>query len=430
MSNYSYVAIDPQGAVMRGTLEVADQSEALRRIKEMGFFPTKVLAANEKKRRLAGPLSRPRSALARPALALPGFSRGIKPRLLAVFTRQLATLVEAGMPLLRSLRILEEQAEHSRVKRVIGELSFAIESGSSLGEALAMQPRVFSGLYISMVRAGEVAGALEVTLGRLAEFIEKGQKIKGKVKAAMVYPCAVLLVSGGVVTLLMTYVVPRFKAVFEGLVGSQAMPAFTMFIFNLSEAIQRRFPLILAAGAGLAAGLTFGLKTESGRQIFDRLKLTLPVLGPVFRKVAISRFTRTLGTLVSSGVPILQALSIVKETAGNKVISRLIGVVHENVKQGEPMAPTLKASSIFPAMVAGMVDVGEETGALPEMLMKVADNYDSEVDNAVGAITSLLEPVMILLLAVVVGSIVIAMFLPLIILLNGPPQGSGGSGDF
>jgi type IV pilus assembly protein PilC len=443
--DYTYVAVDPRGHEARGLLEATDQSEALRRIKEMGLFPTKVAAKSGQsavrsgdstvpaastggsKTRTRSPAI-PRHGLLRYSIAFGPFSpfRALPSAHLAVFTRQLATLVEAGLPLLRGLRLLQEQEESRRLKRIIGELSMAIESGSSLAEALAAYPKVFNGLYVSMVRAGEISGALESTLKRLAEFMEKAQKIRGKVKSALFYPCAVLCVAAGVVSLLLIYVLPRFKTVFVDLGNGQPLPSFTRFVFGISDAVAHH--ALWAAGLlGVAAvGMGLLLRTSAGRLCFDRCKLAAPVVGSLFRKLAISRLSRTLGTLMANGVPILQALTIVKDTARNVVVSNLVSLVHENVKQGEPIAPTLKASSIFPAMVAGMVDVGEQTGALPDMLMKVADIYDEEVDNATAALTSLLEPIMIVFLAVVVGSIVIAMFLPLIALYTGGGIQNGG----
>jgi type IV pilus assembly protein PilC len=417
MSNFAYVAVDPNGSEMRGTLEVADQAEALRRIKEMGLFPTRILGARTGK----GQAQIAKTGLGQKSrgLSIPLLGGRVKPAVLAVSTRQLATLVEAGMPLLRSLRTLHEQEGNRTLKRILGELALAIENGSSLAEAMTAHPKVFNRLYVNMVRAGEVSGALETTLRRLAEFVEKGQRLKGKVKAAMVYPCTVLLVAAGILVLLMTFVVPRFQQVFTGLLEGRALPAFTRFVFNLSDAITHHLPAAAGIVATVVALFLLTLQTGWGRRCFDQLKLVLPLLGPLFRKLAISRFARTLGTLMNNGVPILQALTIVKETAGNEVIAKLISTVHDNVKQGDPMAPTLKASSIFPAMVAGMVDVGEQTGALPDLLMKVADSYDEEVDNAASALTSVLEPIMILFLAVIVGSIVIAMFLPLIAIIGG-----------
>ncbi|HSU55738.1 MAG TPA: type II secretion system F family protein [Candidatus Dormibacteraeota bacterium] len=414
MSNFSYVAVDPGGAEIRVLLNVADQSEALRRIKEMGLFPTKVLAAREQVR---GARQRVRMLPARPAwFSLP---RRVKPRALTAFTRQLATLVEAGLPLLRGLRLLHEQEEDRTLKKAIGDLAMAVETGSSFAEAVSLQPRIFNNLYLNMVKAGEIGGALEVTLGRLAEFVEKAQKIKGKVKAALFYPCAVLLIASAIMAILMIYVVPKFKLVFDGLMNGIRMPAFSLFVFGISDVI-RLHALASLGLVGTAIGaIILVLRTDSGRAAFDRFKLKIPLLGPVFRKVAVARFARTLGTLTENGVPILQALTIVKETAGNVLIGRIISNVHENVKQGEPMAPTLRSSGVFPVVVAGMVDVGEQTGALPEMLMKVADNYDEEVDNATSAMTSLLEPIMIVILAIIVGSIVLAMFLPIIVIMEG-----------
>jgi type IV pilus assembly protein PilC len=420
MSNYAYVAVDPQGTELRGTIDVPDQNAALRRIKEMGLFPTKLRQADRERSGTA--TARPRREARRKsqALALPGFRARVKPGTLAIFTRQIATLVEAGMPLLRSLRTLEEQEEHPTLKRTIGELAEAIEGGSSFSEALAMHPKIFNRLYVNMVKAGEISGALEVTLQRLAEFMEKAQRIKSKVKSAMFYPCAVMFVAAGILTIMVVFVVPRFKLVFVDLMAGRPMPAFTLFVLGICEGVKNH--LLITGSVGLAATICFmlALRTQWGRWTFDKFKLTMPVLGTVFRKAAISRFARTLGTLAGNGVPILQALTIVKETANNAILGRIISDVHDRVKEGDPIAPTLKASRVFPAMVAGMVDVGEQTGALPEMLLKIADNCDQDVDNAANAMTSLLEPLMIVFLAVVVGSIVIAMFLPIIdIIIHG-----------
>jgi type IV pilus assembly protein PilC len=427
MSNYAYVAVNPQGAETRGTLDVADQAEAIRRIKQMGLFPTKLLQERERKAQSGPRRVKPKAGIGQIVVTLPGFA-GVPARALCVFTRQLATLIEAGMPLLRGLRTLEEQQEHHRLKQIIGELSLTIENGGTLAEAVSAHPKVFNRLYVNMVKAGEIGGALEVTLRRLAEFMEKAQKIRGKVKAAMFYPCAVLTIALAILILLMVFVVPRFKAVFDGLLNGAAMPRFTTVVFNASSAIQHHFLLGFGILAAICVLISLGLRTTVGRGFFDRAKLRLPVIGPLFRKVAISRFTRTLGTLIGSGVPILQALTIVKETTGNTLYARLVSRIHDNVKEGEAIAPRMKASTLFPTMVSGMVDVGEQTGALPEMLMKVADTYDDEVDTAAGALTSLLEPVMIVLLALIVGSIVIAIFLPIInIDPSGPHDAEGPS---
>ncbi len=344
---------------------MSDQSEALRRIKEMGLFPTHLLRECERKLRSPKPATRGRPRSRSASVFLRRRGSRVKAAALAVFTRQLATLVEAGMPLLRGLRLLEEQEENHVLKSVVGELSLAIEGGSSFAEAIAMHPKVFNKLYVNMVRAGEIRG------------------------------------------------------VFKDLMGGQPLPAFTRLVMGLSTAATHHLPLALTAAVLIGVVLTAIRATDFGRRRLDRLKLRMPLVGPVFRKLAISRFGRTLGTLLSSGVPILQALAIVKDTAGNVAVGDVISTVHDRGKEGDPIAPSLRTSGVFPVMVAGMVDVGEQTGALPDMLLKIADNYEEEVDNAVGAMTSLLEPIMIIALAVIVGSIVIAMFLPIIIIIGG-----------
>ncbi len=423
MSNYAYEAVDSGGQRIQGVVEVVDQSEALKRIKEMGLFPTKITQAMS----LRTKRNPARLPAARKAFSVPILGGRVKPVVLTVFTRQLATLIDAGMPLLRGLRILREQEESRTLKRIVGQLAASIEDGSSLSEALAAHPRVFNPLYVNMIKAGEISGALEMALRRLAEFMEKAHRIKGKVKAAMFYPIAVMIVATIILGVLMVYVVPRFQEVFDGLLNGRAMPAFTLFVLKISSAIKSHFVIVAVVTLGLIGALRILIQTRPGRRIFDRSKLTMPLLGPVFRKVAISRFARTLGTLLGNGVPVLQALTIVKETAGNVVVGKVIANIHASVKEGESIAVPLKASNVFPAMVAGMVDIGEQTGALPDMLMKIADNYDDEVDNAVNAMTSLLEPIMIVFLAVVVGSIVIALFLPLIAIIN-PDLGNPGAG--
>jgi len=302
MSNYSYVAVDPHGAETRGTLEVQDQFEALRRIKEMGLYPTRVLEARHASTsQMAGVHPKPGWVGRQFHVSIPGLWGGVRPRTLSVFTRQLATLVDAGMPLLRGLRTLQEQQESVPMKRVIAGLANSIEGGSSLTDAVAARPRVFNRLYVNMVKAGEIGGALDVTLQRLAEFMEKSARIKGKVKAGLFYPCAVLVVAVAIVCVMMTFVVPRFKAVFDGLLGGRPMPPFTLFVLQISDAIKNHLPCV--AGTVLALAVFFGLslRTQWGRLAFDQFKLAVPLLGPVFRKAAIARFSRTLGTLASSG---------------------------------------------------------------------------------------------------------------------------------
>ncbi len=435
MPKFSYVAMDAKGKETKGTLEVANQNEAIARVKEMQLFPTKIVEVEkEKPAKGKGRAAAPASKGARKKgkldvnlnIKIPFLSGRVKSKVLTTFTRQLATLVDAGLPLLRGLRVLEKQEKNATLRGIIAELAVAIEGGSTFSEGLAQHPKVFNRLYVNMVKAGELGGVLEVVLNRLSEFMEKAQKIKGKVIAAMFYPVAVMCVAVCILTVLMVYVVPKFKEVFEGMLEGQQLPAFTRLVLGISTTVKDHFFWTAVGVASVVVALLLVIRTKLGRRIFDKLKLKMPVLGPVISKVAIARFTRTLGTLVSSGVPILQALTIVKETSGNVIVGNAIGAVHESVKEGETITAPLEASGVFPPMVISMVDVGEQTGALPEMLLKIADNYDEEVDNAVSAMTSLLEPIMIIFLAVIVGSIVIAMFLPLIALMQGIGDDTGG----
>ena len=441
MPKYNYTALDTRGNETKGSIEVGSQNEAIGRVKEMGLFPTKIAEA-DKEDKSAGKKMKAKTAVAKPKaggkkgggmnlnIKIPGFGGKVKPKVLTTFTRQLATLVDAGLPLLRGLRVLEKQERNATLKKILSELSTSIEGGSTFSEALAQHPKVFNRLFVNMVKAGELGGVLEVVLKRLAEFSEKAQKIKGKVKAAMFYPTAVMIVAVGIMVLLMTFVVPKFKDVFAGM--NIDMPKFTLLVLWISDVIKNN---ILATMGGIAVVVVLFLlfiKTNFGRHMWDKFKLSAPPMGQVVTKVSISRFARTLGTLVSSGVPILQALNIVKETAGNVIIANAVSKIHESVKEGETITAPLEASRVFPPMVVSMVDVGEQTGAMPEMLLKIADNYDEEVDNAVSAMTSLLEPIMIVFLAVIVGSIVIAMFLPLIAMISnmsGDDPGGKKGGD-
>ncbi len=434
MPKFSYVAMDSRGKETKGVIEVASQSEAISRIKDMGLHPTRVVELDKGKSKQGktaakpagkeSPLKKSLNVNINLNIKIPFLSGKVKPKVLTAFTRQLATLVDAGLPLLRGLR------RNPTLKRVIGELAASIEAGSTFSEALAQHPKIFNRLFVNMVRAGEVGGVLEVVLNRLAEFMEKAQKIKGKVISAMFYPCAVITVAVVILGVLMVYVVPKFKAIFTDLLGpGKELPQFTQIVLSISDAVANHFLITVACVAGFVILLNIFIRTKAGRRIFDRFKLNMPVIGQVLKKAAIARFTRTLGTLVSSGVPILQALMIVKETSGNAIVADAIAAVHESVKEGETITAPLESSGIFPPMVISMVDVGEQTGALPEMLMKIADTYDDEVDNAVAAMTSLLEPIMIVFLAVIVGSIVIALFLPLITIIDQLGSESGGAGE-
>jgi len=379
MPKFQYVAMDSRGKETKGTLEVASQNEAIGRLKEMGFFPTKVVEAEkvpdkaDKKAKSSGAAPRGKKRGKDININIPFLTGRVKPKVMTAFTRQLATLVDAGLPLLRGMRVLERQERNPTLKRVLGDISVAIEGGSTFSEALAQHPKIFNRLYINMVKAGELGGVLEVVLNRLAEFMEKAQKIKGKVVAAMFYPVAVMTVAVVILGVLMVFVVPRFEQIFKDMLEGRPLPGFTRLVLDIANVIKDHF--IISAGVVFGAFVLFRLilKWRVGRLLFDKFKLHMPVLGPVISKVAIARFTRTLGTLVSSGVPILQALTIVKETSGNVVVSDAVARVHESVKEGETITAPLDAANVFPPMVVSMVDVGEQTGALPEMLMKIAD---------------------------------------------------------
>ncbi len=416
MPLFSYIAIDKEGKQKEGTLEVGSQNEAISRIKEMGFYPTQVAEVKDTPEEAKKRKAQKGKKKGEISLAIPTVST----KELCTFTRQLAVLIDAGLPLMRGMGTLAKSMPNPYFKGIIKDIGDTIGGGSTFSESLAKHPKIFDKLYVNMVKAGEIGGVLEIALNRLAEFQEKAESIKGKVKSAMFYPVAVMVVATIIVGVLMTFVIPKFKAIFADMLGEgEQLPGFTLLVLAISDAIKNN--VLAVIGGAVAFFVVFKLiinKTKFGRFVWDKFLLMMPALGPLVKKVAIARFSRTLGTLISSGVPILQALNIVKETAGNVHLTIAIEKVYDAVKEGETIVKPLEGSGIFPPMVVSMIDIGEETGALPEMLVKVADVYEEEVDNAVSALTSLLEPVMIVFLAVIVGSIVIAMFLPLIAMMD------------
>ena len=427
MPRYNYVALVARGQEATGLLEAASSNEAIGQLRQAGYFPTSVYEeakasrdGKEARRRVAkmAKMTRPR---AKTSIVL--FQRKkIKPKILMIFTRQLATLIDAGLPLLRSLNVLAKQERDSVLRNTINKVADGVQGGSTFSEALALHPRIFNDLYVNMVKAGEIGGVLELVLNRLAEFQEKAAKIKNKVAAAMVYPVIVITLALTIMAFLLVFIVPKFEAVFHDLLGDKPLPAITMFVINVSRLVQAHWLVLIGVIVAIVFGYRFANRTKPGKSVIDRVKLHLPLFGDLNRKNAISRFSRTLGTLVTSGVPILQALNITRETAGNMVIARAISHVHDSVKEGESIVQPLEASRVFPPMVISMVDVGEETGKLPEMLLKIADVYDDEVDNSVAGITAALEPIMIVCLALIVGTIVIALFMPLIAIIQGLQQ--------
>jgi type IV pilus assembly protein PilC len=430
MPRFNYIALDSRGHESTGSVEAGTTNEAVGELRRAGYFPTHVLeertvAAAQPKAARQEKAKASCSKRKAGSMSIVLFRRKtVKPRVLMIFTRQLATLIDAGLPLLRGLNVLAKQERDSVLKNTINQLADSIQGGSTFSEALAQYPRIFNHLYVNMAKAGELGGVLEVVLTRLAEFQEKAQKIKNKVVAAMVYPLIVLVLAVGVMTFLLVFIVPRFEAIFHDMLGDKPLPAITIFVISVSSFVENHWAILVGGFAAVVIGYKVIARTRGGRNVLDRIKLRVPLFGDLIRKTAISRFSRTLGTLVTSGVPILQALTITRETAGNSVIARAISQVHDSVKEGESIKLPLETSGAFPPMVISMIDVGEETGQLPEMLLKIAEVYDDEVDNSVAALTSLLEPIMIVFLALVVGTIVIALFMPLISIISGLQQQS------
>ena len=417
MAKFQYEALDTKtGKTERGELPANSQTEALARLQEMGLAPTKCEEAKAEPKKGKGKAKKKAGKKGKKgAMQLEiNIGAAVNEKTLTIFTRQLAQLTSAGLPLLSGLTVLARQEKNQTLKRVLGELAEVIEGGGTFSEGLAQHPKVFNKLFVSMVKAGELGGVLEVVLDRLAQFMEKAMRIKGKVKAAMFYPIAVLIVAIVIMAILLIFVIPKFKDVFGDLTGDDGLPEFTQFVLDISDTVKEN---AFGTATGMFAFmLTLSLcgKSKHGRFVLDKLALFFPIIGPVVEKVSIARFARTLGTLINAGVPILQALNIVKDTSGNTVVAQAVQDVHDSVKEGETIVAPLEASRVFPPMVISMVDVGEKTGDMPQMLEKIADTYDEEVDRAVESMTSLIEPVMIVFLAVIVGSIVIAMFLPLI----------------
>ena len=407
-------------------VEAPSTNAAISQLRQAGYFPTSVV--EEAIRGLDGEVARQRAKMA--PTTKPRAKRGIvlfarrkvSSKILMIFTRQLATLIDSGLPLLRSLNVLAKQERDKVMRNTINKVADSVQSGSTFSDALALHPRIFNDLYVSMVKAGEVGGVLELVLTRLSEFQEKAAKIKNKILAAMVYPVIVMTMAVGIMGFLLVFIVPRFELIFQDLLGDKPLPPVTRFVIGLSGFMQSHGLVLLGAVVLIVTAYKMIGRTRRGRLVIDNFKLRMPLFGNLNRKTAISRFARTLGTLVTSGVPILQALNITRETAGNAAIAAAIARVHDSVKEGESIVQPMEASRAFPPMVVSMVDVGEETGKLPEMLLKIADVYDDEVDNAVVALTSMLEPIMIVFLAVIVGTIVLALFTPLISIITGLQQ--------
>lgn len=406
MPQYAYVAMDSKGKEQKGKITAESETAAVAELKKKGMFPTSVkavVAAKKSKKSGGG-----------------GFNMALGPMVikrkeLTVLTRQLAILLSAGLPLIRSLRTLEKQASNPAVRVVLGRTAETVEGGATFAEALSQNPKSFDKLYLNMVRAGEASGAMEIILDRLAGFMEKAARIAGKVKSAMIYPIVILSISLLAVVGLMIFIVPNFSKIFRDLLGpSEPLPGITELLIATSETMMTRWYYYIGGVAGIVIFFVLIVKIPAGKWAMDWVKYNMPLFGPIVSKTAVSRFARTLGTLMSSGVPVLNALAIVKETSGNEVVAGAIQKVHDAVKEGEGIAAPLGKTQVFEEMVISMVEVGEETGKLPDMLTKIADTYEEEVDNSVSALTSLIEPLMIVGLAGIVGTIVLALFAPLV----------------
>ena len=338
---------------------------------------------------------------------------GVPPKDLQIFTRQLATMIDAGLPLVQCLDILAAQTPNKIFARILGQIKASVEQGSTFSDALRRHPKVFDELYVNLVAAGEVGGILDTILNRLAVYIEKAVKLRAQVKSAMFYPIGILVVAIGVIAVMLVKVIPTFEAMYKDMGPGAKLPAATQFVINLSDGFIAKWYLYVGIFFGSIFGLAMMRRTERGREMFDRAMLRLPVMGPTLRKIVVARFTRTLGTLLSSGVPILDALDICAKTAGNRVVQAGINKARDKISEGHDMAGPLAESRVFPAMVVQMIGVGEQTGAMDQMLQKIADFYEEEVDAAVAAMTSLIEPIMMAFLGIVVGGLIIAMYLPI-----------------
>ena len=337
--------------------------------------------------------------------------KSVTSRDMVIFTRQFATMINAGVPILQALQVMSEQTENDKLRRKLYEVHNDVEGGSSLYEALAKHPDVFDALYTNMVNAGETGGVLDTVLERLSEYIEKAASLKAKVKGAMMYPAVVSIVAVGVVAVILIFVIPMFEKMFSGMGGS--LPAPTLFVINLSRWVTGNILLIIGAIVAFSIGFHFFYRWEKGKIFVDRWILEVPIFGPLLRKVAVARFSRTLATMMASGVPILYSLDIVAKTAGNKTLELGIQEARKSVSEGQTLAEPLDGTGVFPPMVIHMLSIGEQTGALDSMSAKIADFYDDEVDVAVDNLTTLIEPIMIVFLGVVVGGLVVSMYLPI-----------------
>ncbi|MEM7629487.1 MAG: type II secretion system F family protein [Planctomycetota bacterium] len=430
MPTFQYEALNTAGKSQKGTVDAQSSDEAAQRLKAQGYFPTSIRAAKGAKKDAAtggGDATKKKKKKGGGGTIAIG---GVKKKHLTLFTRQLSTLQDAGLPLLRSLQILESQQKPGLMKNILSGVCEEVEGGASLSEAMAKFPKAFDKLYVKMVNAGEIGGVLDIILQRLAEFMEKSERLKRKIKGAMVYPIVVVVLALTILTAIMLFIIPKFEEIFTDF-GVQ-LPGITQWLINTSRWVGGGIPGQKIAGAwfiiggAVAAPIIWKLIRAAGpgRALTDILILWTPIFGNLIRKTTIARFTRTLGTLISAGVPILEAVTITGETSGNYVYEKAMGKVHDSIREGESFAGPLRESKTCDAIVVNMIDVGEETGEMDAMLLKIADNYDEEVDVAVASLVSLLEPLMVVVLGGMVGTIVVAMFMPMVSMIESL-QGGG-----
>jgi type IV pilus assembly protein PilC len=392
MAKFQWEGTTRSGESRTGVMDAASEDAVQSRLRNDQITPRRIRRAADRQLKLS-------------------LGSGVKVKDILIFTRQLATMIDAGLPLVQCLEILGNQSENKHFARILQQVKNSVESGSTFSDALRKHPKVFDDLFVNLIAAGEVGGILDTILNRLAAYIEKSVKLARQVKSAMVYPIAILCVAIIVVTVMLTKVIPVFEKMYKEFKGAK-LPKPTEFVIMLSNGFANYWYLFAGVGIFIVGGLAMMLKNPKGREIFDAVILRVPVIGGVLRKVVVARFTRTLGTLLSSGVPILDALDICGKTAGNKTVQHAITYAREKISEGHDLASPLGETKVFPAMVVQMIGVGEQTGAMDQMLTKIADFYDDEVDVAVGSMTALIEPIMMVFLGGVVGGLIIAMYLP------------------
>lgn len=411
MSKFAYEAMNQAGQEIKDEIEAVSSEDALAKIRNLGFFPTRIREKGGAKKATAAGKKKKGLSFA---------FGGVSIKNVTLLTRQLSTLQDAGLPILRSLNILGEQQKPGTLKNILRAMTEDIEGGATLSDACAKHPKAFNRLYVNMVAAGETGGVLDTILQRLAEFMEKAQKLKRKIIGAMVYPVVVVTFAMGIVAGIMIVVIPKFKTIFVDF--DVELPGATLLLMGISDWFVLGMPpgwlIVLLSPLIIYFSLKLVRSSKGGRYVIDYTSLKLPIFGNLAEKNAVARFTRTLGTLIAAGVPILEAINITRDTSGNEVYVRALDKVHNAIREGETVAAPLRQANVVDGLVTNMIDVGEETGELDTMLMKIADNYDEEIDVAVASLVSLLEPIMVVVLGAIVGFIVVALFMPLVSLIG------------